>query len=116
MKTYCEFTITQTDWIGFGVILKLDMFGAPIVAQWLTNLASVFMRTWVLSLASLTGLRIWRCCELQCRSQMRLWLWCTLAASAPISLLAWEPIYAVGAALKKNKKKKKKDQKKNRTN
>ena len=42
---------------------------------------------------------------------MRLWLWCTLAAAAPISLLAWEPIYAVGAALKKDKKKKKKTKK-----
>ena len=33
-----------------------------------------------------------------------LWLWCSLAAVAPIQLLAWEPPYAMGAALKdKNK-------------
>ena len=31
-----------------------------------------------------------------------LWLWYRLAAVAPIGLLAWEPPYATGAALKKN--------------
>ena len=36
-----------------------------------------------------------------------LWLWYRLAAAAPIQPLAWEPLYAVGAALKKKKKKKK---------
>ena len=36
-----------------------------------------------------------------------LWLWCRLAAVALIQSLAWEPPYAVGAALKKKKKKKK---------
>ena len=39
-----------------------------------------------------------------------LWLWLWLAAIAPIRPLAWEPPYAAGAALKrqkiKNKKKK----------
>ena len=46
------------------------------------------------------GLRIW-CCRV---------LWCRLAATAPIRPLAWEPLYAVGAALKghKNKNKPKK--------
>ena len=29
-----------------------------------------------------------------------LWLWCRLAATTPIRPLAWEPPYAVGAALK----------------
>ena len=33
-----------------------------------------------------------------------LWLWCRLAATAPIQPLAWEPTYAVGAALKIQKK------------
>ena len=32
-----------------------------------------------------------------------LWLWRRPAATAPIGLLAWEPPYAVGAALKKKK-------------
>ena len=41
-----------------------------------------------------------------------LWLWCGLAAAAPIQPLAWEPLYATGAALTKDKKKKKKKRKK----
>ena len=28
------------------------------------------------------------------------WLWCRLVATAPIGPLAWEPPYALGAALK----------------
>ena len=36
-----------------------------------------------------------------------LWLWCRLPATAPIRPLAWEPPYAVGAALEKTKKGKK---------
>ena len=39
-----------------------------------------------------------------------LWLWRGLVAAAPIRPLAWEPPYAVGAALEKSKKKKKKRQ------
>ena len=35
-------------------------------------------------------------------------LWCRLAAVAPIRPIAWEPSYAMGAALKMTKKKKKK--------
>ena len=35
-----------------------------------------------------------------------LWLWCRPAATAPIKPLAWEPPYAAGAALKRQKKKK----------
>ena len=37
-----------------------------------------------------------------------LWLWHRLAAVAPIAPLAWEPPYAVHAALKRQKEKKKK--------
>ena len=36
-----------------------------------------------------------------------LWLWHRLAAAALIRPLAWEPPYALGAALKRPKKKKK---------
>ena len=36
-----------------------------------------------------------------------LWLWRTPAATAPIEPLAWEPPYAEGVALKRQKKKKK---------
>ena len=44
-----------------------------------------------------------------------LWLWCRPAATALISPLAWEPLYAVGAALEKAKRqfKKKKKERKN---
>ena len=37
-----------------------------------------------------------------------LWLWGRPTATAPIRPLGWEPPYAVGAALKRQKKKKKK--------
>ena len=33
------------------------------------------------------------------------WLWCRPEATAPIRLLAWEPPYAMGEALEKDKKK-----------
>ena len=36
-----------------------------------------------------------------------LWLWCGQSATAPIGPLAWEPPYAMGAALKRQKDKKK---------
>ena len=52
------------------------------------------MRMRVQSLASLSGLRIWHCCE----------LWCRLVAIALILPLAWEPSYAAGAALKEGGK------------
>ena len=32
------------------------------------------------------------------------WLWCRLVATAPNGPLAWEPPYAEGAALEKEKK------------
>ena len=38
--------------------------------------------------------------------QELLWLWCRLAATALIRLLAWEPPYAAGVALKRQKEKK----------
>ena len=34
-----------------------------------------------------------------------LWLLCRLAAAVPIRTLAWEPPYAVGSALKRQKRK-----------
>ena len=38
---------------------------------------------------------------------MLLWLWCRPAAVALIGPLAWEPLYAMGAALKRQNKKNK---------
>ena len=38
--------------------------------------------------------------------QVLLWLWCRLEIAGPILPLAWERLYAVGAALKRKKEKK----------
>ena len=68
------------------------------------------MRTQVRFLALLSGLRIWCCPELcgvgrSCGWDLALLcLWCRLAATALISPLAWEPPYAMGVALKRQKK------------
>ena len=47
-------------------------------------------------------------CHRHCSDPELLWLWCGLAATAPIRPLAWEPLYAAGAALEKTKRQKKK--------
>ena len=65
-------------------------------------------------LALLSGLRMWCCCELWCRSQTRLGsaiavLWCRPAAVALIPSIAWEPPCASETALEKTKSQKKKD-------
>ena len=70
--------------------------GVPIVAQW-QRIGLGSMRTWVRSLASLSGLRIQHCCGL-----------CPAAATL-IQPLIWELPYAVGAALKRPKKRKEKE-------
>ena len=75
----------------------------------------VSMSTQVQSLTSLSGLRIWHCHELWCRSQM--WLGSGIAVdvgrpaatalTALIWPLAWEPAYISGVALPpKNKERK----------
>ena len=49
-------------------------------------------------------------CAVGCRhglDPMLLWLWRRPAATAPIRPLAWEPLYAAGAALEKAKRQKK---------
>ena len=50
-------------------------------------------------------------CGVGCRRVLDptlLWLWCRLVAAAPIRPPAWEPPYAMGAALEKAKGQKKK--------
>ena len=94
------------------MIKQKEKCGVPVVAQLLTN--PTRNHEVAGSIPGLSGLRIRRCRELWCRSQMRLlhlvllWLWCRLAATAPIRPLAWEPPYAKGAALEKAKRPKKK--------
>ena len=83
--------------------------GVPVVAQWLVN--PIRNHEVVGSTPGLAQwVRIQRCCELWCGSQTRLdphllWLWRRLEATALIRPLAWEPPYAAGAALEKNKTK-----------
>ena len=45
--------------------------GVPSVVWW-KQIRLGTVRVWVQSLDSLSGLRIWHCHELQCRSQMQL--------------------------------------------
>ena len=78
---------------------------------WLSRLRTwlVSMRMWSRSLASLSGLRIWNCHELQCRSQRQLGSGVAVAvvwssAEAWIRPLAWELPYAGGVALKRKEK------------
>ena len=61
----------------------------------------ISMRMRVQPLASLSGLTIWCCCE----------LWCRSADTALIWPLAWELPYATGAALKRQKTKQKRKRK-----
>ena len=67
------FTLTKQV-LAFAGPLK-DLLGVPIVAQWLqTQLVSMRMQVQSLaqSLASLSRLRIWCCCQLLCRVQTQL--------------------------------------------
>ena len=57
-------------------------------------------------------------CGVGCRrswDSMLLWLWCRQAAVAPVGPLAWEPPYALSAALKRKKKKKQPQNQKTKT-
>ena len=92
--------------------LKNNHMGIPVVAQWLTNMTSNHeVAGWITgSLASLSGgSGIAVSCGVGRRhglDPMLLWLCRRLAVGAPIRPLAWEPPYAAGVALQKQKTKK----------
>ena len=75
--------------------------GLPTVTQWKWILR-VCMRMRVRSLGLLSVLRIQRCHELWCRSQMQLGFGIAMAQIQP---LAWELLYATPATSLKKKKK-----------
>ena len=72
----------------------------PGLTQWVKDLAL----PWAVSCGV---------CGRQDSDLVLLWLWCRPAAVAPIRPLAWEPPYAAGMALRRQKTKKKKTTKKN---
>ena len=87
-------------------LLKLYIEGTPIVVQ-RKRIQLGIMRLRVRSLALLRGLRIQRCHELGCRSQMQLrsGVAVALAEAGGYSYfpLAWEPPYAMSVAPKGHK-------------
>ena len=92
--------------------------GVLVVGHWFKNWL-ISMRMWVLSLASLTVLRLGidASCSVSCRCGLDLvllWLWCRPAAAALIQPLAWELPCATSVALKRKPKPKPKPKKKNK--
>ena len=81
------------------------------MAQWLTNLTRNHEVVGSRSLALRSGLRIWHCHELWCRSQTRLGFRVAVAVAGIgqqlqlIRPLAWEPPQVTGVALEKSKNK-----------
>ena len=61
MQNVQSHRVTQRHHYDQNLVLRV-----PVVAQWLTNLISIQVRT----LALFSELRIWHCCELWCRPQL----------------------------------------------
>ena len=94
--------------ITLAFVFKMESVGVPVVAQWLTNptrnrevtssIPGLAQGVKDLALAVSCGVAQRRSSHL-----MWLWLWRKQAAVVPIGLLAWEPPYAMGEALKRKK-------------
>ena len=84
--------------------------GVPTMAQW-KRIQLGTMKLWVESLASLSGLRIWSCLELQITDMAWILHCCGCGVcqqlTAQIPPKACKPPYAMGATLKRHKEKKK---------
>ena len=80
---------------------KILEVGSSCCGSMVMNL--ITRKTWVQSLALLSGLKIQHCHEL--RRSLQMWLCHGPAAVDPIWPLAWEPLHAMGASLKRQKTK-----------
>ena len=69
--TFSKISERITDVFVFLGVFQKNEKGVPIVVQW-KQIRLGTMRLWVRSVASLSGLRIWRCHELWCRSKKQL--------------------------------------------
>ena len=96
---------------------KFQPQGVPVMAQWLKNPTTNHgcgLDPWPPSVGWGSGVALSCVVGYRCGSDPTLlWLWCRPAAAAPIGPLAWEPPYAAGAALKRQKDKNKTKQNKN---
>ena len=81
--------------------------GVPVMAQPLANLTRIHEDVGSIP-GSLSWLRIWvaMSCGVGCRCSSDpelLWLWCWPVTAAPTGPLVWEPPYAAGEALTRQK-------------
>ena len=132
MKTIKRMRRQVKDWVKifakdiFGLLSKMykELLKLTDKKTKIPGVSIMVLRKWirlgttrlqVQSLASFSGLRIWHCHELWCRSQT--WLGSYRPAAVALTWPpAWEPPYATGVALKSKTKNKKQKQTKHTLN
>ena len=107
-------TVLNTQYLFGKEILRRKIsvvYGVPAMAPWSMNPTSIHEGTGSIpGLAQWPGSGIAMNCGVGCKCGLDPalpWLWHRWAAAVPIQPLAWELLYAVGAALKRQKTKKK---------